>query len=92
MNMEEETKYDFSSYLLDKSKGFGRSNTIKGTSGRTGHSTKKSGFAGISGQSAGGSNASAAMKAGLIGGGKPTTATGTDKTPTKRVKNGVTKR
>jgi len=28
--MGEETKYDFSSYLLDKSKGFGRSNTVKG--------------------------------------------------------------
>ena len=34
--MEEETKYDFSSYLLDKSKGFGRQNTQKGNSGKTG--------------------------------------------------------
>jgi hypothetical protein len=37
--MEEETKYDFSSYLLDKSKGFGRANTMKGQSTR--HGTKK---------------------------------------------------
>jgi len=39
--MEEETKYDFSSYLQDKSKGFlvGRSQTMKGQSGRA--ATKK---------------------------------------------------
>jgi len=49
--MEEETKYDFSSYLLDKSKGFGRSNTVKGQSGRTGN---KKGYVGVSGQSASG--------------------------------------
>lgn len=46
MNMEEENKYDFGSYLLDKSKGLGMGRT-KTTGGRGG--TKKSGFAGIGG-------------------------------------------
>jgi len=61
MNMEEETKYDFSSYLLDKSKGFGRSNTVKGPSGRTGHGGKgKSGYAGITAAAGSGNAMSAA--------------------------------
>ena len=94
MNMEEETKYDFSSYLLDKSKGFGRSNTVKGQSGRTGHGGKgKSGYAGITAPAGIGKGNSAAVVAGLIG--KSSIigpASSTDKTPTKRVKNGVTKR
>jgi hypothetical protein len=47
MNVEEESKYDFSSYLLKESKGFNRQNTLKNVAGRTG--TKKSGFAGASG-------------------------------------------
>jgi len=85
MNMEEESKYDFGSYLLDKAKGVvGRS---KHTGGRTSHGVKKGGFAGI-----GGISGSAT---------KPPTSTqktsdrnlliGQDKTPTKR-KTGVTKR
>ena len=48
MNMEEENKYDFGSYLLDKSKGLGIGRS-KATGGRTSHGTKKSGFAGIGG-------------------------------------------
>jgi hypothetical protein len=47
MNVEEESKYDFSSYLLKESKGFNRANTLKHAAGRTG--TKKTGFAGTSG-------------------------------------------
>jgi hypothetical protein len=48
MNMEEENKYDFGSYLLDKSKGLGLGRGTKTTGGRSG-GTKKSGFAGIGG-------------------------------------------
>lgn len=73
MNMEEETKYDFSSYLLDKSKGFGRSNTVKGQSGRTGHGGKsKGGYAGLGGGLGSGNVKSAAVAAGLMGGGGKT--------------------
>jgi hypothetical protein len=51
MNMEEESKYDFGSYLLDKSKGLGRTKHNAGVSGRglTTHGGKKGGFAGIGG-------------------------------------------
>jgi hypothetical protein len=48
MNMEEESKYDFGSYLLDKSKGIGVGRA-KNTGGRTSHGGKKGGFAGIGG-------------------------------------------
>ena len=66
MNMEEETKYDFSSYLLDKSKGFGRQNTQKGNSGKTGKT--KIGFAGLAAAGgAGNPTSSGVSKAGLIG-------------------------
>jgi hypothetical protein len=47
MNMEEESKYDFGSYLLDKSKGIGVGRGQK-PGGRTSHG-KKGGFAGIGG-------------------------------------------
>ena len=47
MNVEEESKYDFSSYLLKESKGFNRQNTLKNASNRT----KKSNFAGPTAQS-----------------------------------------
>lgn len=87
MNMEEENKYDFGSYLLDKSKGLGISRH-KPSGGRTTGGGKKSGFAGIGGISG-------------LSGSKPPTSTAKpsgmstlisqDKTPTKR-KTGVTKR
>ena len=65
MNMEEETKYDFSSYLLDKSKGFGRSNTVKGSSGRTHGGKKGGGYSGIASNTGNSNVSSAATKAGL---------------------------
>ena len=89
--MEEETKYDFSSYLLDKNKAnnFNRSNTFKGASIRTG--TKKGGF--LPANTLSNSYTASGTKVGVAS--KTTGASGgpgNEKTPTKRVKNGVTKR
>ena len=61
MNMEEENKYDFGSYLLDKSKGIGIGRP-KNAGGRTTQGGKKGGFAGIGGISG-------------LSGSKPTTTT-----------------